>query len=127
VIGQQLWQYRLTGIELTGGQAPGVIGAGGGATVSIGPAGLGTVWYPQVANISTSVGANDGATCTIYLGAQGVPNLFQGQSYAGGGDSLGLPVSMMRPGQLLIAVWSGSIPGATCAINIVGTMDVLQW
>jgi hypothetical protein len=121
------YNRRVQGIPLTGGQAQGAISSKGVATVSIGPAGLGTVWYPAQATISTTTGATDTSTCQIYLGAQGVPNLLVGQSYAGGGDTVALAVPAMAVGQLLIAVWSGGNSGDKATINILGTMDALTW
>jgi hypothetical protein len=63
----------------------------------------------------------------VYLGAIAAQNLQGGQSYAGGGDTVALSVPSMSPGQLLIAVWSGAIPGAIAAMNIIGTMDALAY
>lgn len=127
VVPQQAFTRQLAAVPLYGGTAVSAISSGGSGTVQVGPQGTGTVWYPQMAAISTSVGANDGATCAVYLGAQGIATLLQGQSYAGGGDTISLPVSVMRPGELLIAVWTGSTPGASCTLSIVGTMDALAW
>jgi hypothetical protein len=118
---------RVQGIPLTGGQAQGTVSAAGSATVSVGPAGLGTVWYPAQATISTTTGATDSSTCQVYLGAQGVANLLAGQSYAGGGDTVALAVPAMTTGQLLIAVWTGGNSGDKATINILGTMDALTW
>jgi hypothetical protein len=118
---------QLQGVPLTGGQARGVIGAGGGATISIGPQGLGTIWYPVMCTISTTTGALDISTCAVYLGSQAQQNLQGGQSYAGGGDVVALSVSSMTAGDLLIAVWSGGNPGDIAVINITGTMDALAY
>ena len=118
---------RVQGIPLTGGQAQGTISSKGVATVQVGPAGLGTTWYPAQATISTTTGAADTSTCQIYLGAKNVPNLLVGQSYAGGGDTVALAVPAMAVGQLLIAVWSGGNSGDKATINILGTMDALTW
>jgi hypothetical protein len=119
----QAFTRKLTGVPLTGGQAQTIVAANGTATVSVGPQGLGNVWYPAQANISTSTGAADNSTCSVYLGAIAAGNLQGGQSYAGGGDTVGLAVPSMSPGQLLIAVWSGGVPGALATVNIIGTMD----
>ena len=121
------YSQRVTGIQLNGGQAQSKVSAAGTATASIGPAGLGTIWYPAQATISTTTGAADNSTCQIYLGAQGVPNLLVGQSYAAGGDTVALAVPAMAVGQLLIAVWSGGNSGDLATINILGTMDALSW
>jgi hypothetical protein len=121
----ELYRQLVAGVPLTGGQAQSKVSAGGAATVSVGPQGLGTVWYPAQATISTTTGAADSSTCQIFLGAQGVNNLLVGQSYAGGGDTIALSVPALTPGGLLIAVWSGGHSGDLATVNILGTMDAL--
>jgi hypothetical protein len=118
---------RIQSVPLTGGQAQATVTAAGAAQCSTGPAGLGTVWYPAQATISTTTGAADNSTCQIFLGALGVNNLLVGQSYAGGGDTVALAVPSMTPGDLLIAVWAGGNPGDHATMNVVGTMDALSW
>lgn len=122
-----VYQRQVSGVPLTGGQVQGTISAQGTATLSVGPQGLGNVWYPAQAVISTSAGASDGSTCALYLGAISNATLLGGQSYAGGGDSLGLAVPPLTPGQLIIAVWSGGTHNDTCTLNVIGTMDALTW
>ena len=124
---QERFSRLLSAIPLTGGQGQAIVNGSGAARVSVGPQGLGTTWYPSQCTISTSTGANDISTCAVYLGSQAQQNLQGGQSYAGGGDTVGLSVVSMTPGDLLIAVWSGAVPGATAAINIQGTMDALAF
>ena len=121
------FRRQLSGVPLTGGQGQAVVSAGGTARVSVGPQGLGTVWYPSQCVVSTSTGANDVSTCAVYLGSQALQNLQGGQSYAGGGDTIGLSVTSMTPGDLLIAIWESAVPGATAAINVQGTMDALAY
>ena len=120
------FSQRVTGISLTGGQAQSKVSAAGAATVSIGPQGLGTVWYPAQATISTTTGATDLSTCQLFLGSA-VPSNLVGQSYAGGGDTIALAVPSLSPGQLLIAKWAGGVSGDLATVNIIGTMDVLSW
>jgi hypothetical protein len=97
------------------------------ATISVGPHGLGTTWYPVQCTISSSVGAADTSTCAVYLGSQVQQNLQGGQSYAGGGDVVALSVVSMTPGDLLIAVWTGGTPGSQVAVNVQGTQNVLAY
>jgi len=118
---------RHRGLTLTGGQVQGRIAADGTATIRVGPQGLGNVWYPAQATISTTTGANDVSTCKIFLGSIGVSNNMVGQSYAGGGDTVALAVPPLSPGELLIAVWAAGTPGDICTMNIIGTMDALTW
>jgi hypothetical protein len=123
-VAQQQFTRQVQGVPLTGGQGQAVVNGAGVATVKVGPQGLGTTWYPAAANISTSTGAADTSTCAVYIGAQAQQNLQGGQSYAGGGDTVALSVISMQPGDLLIAVWSGAVPGATAVLNVTGTQDV---
>jgi hypothetical protein len=116
---------KLQGVPLTGGQVTGLVGAGGTVTLKVGPQGLGNIWYPVQCTISTSTGALDTSTCAVYLGSQAQQNLQGGQSYAGGGDVVSLSVQSMSQGDLLIAVWTGAVPGALAAVNVTGTMDSL--
>lgn len=119
------YQTAIQGMPLAGGQAFGIVNAQGVAVAQVGPQGLGNVWYPAMANITTTTGPNDVSTCTVYLGSQSLANMAGPTSYAGGGDSIGLSVPALTPGALLIAVWSGGHPGDRATLNIIGTMDCL--
>lgn len=119
----QLYRQRVVSVPLTGGQAQGTISAAGAATLSVGPAGAGNVWYPASITILTTSGVNDFSTCNIYLGPAGVPITLVATLFPGGTGTASLAIPNMTPGQYLIAVWSGAKSGDTCSINIVGTMD----
>jgi hypothetical protein len=111
------------GIE--GAQAQGVIGANGTATLSAGPTGLGTVWYPASAVVSTSLGVVDPSTATIYVGPSGQPTLQQGSIFTGNGV-LALALPSMSPGLSIIAKWTGGTPGTPVYMNVTGTMTALM-
>lgn len=117
------YRGKITGVPLTGGQAQGQI-AGGALTLSVGPQGLGTVWYPVQVTISTTTGPLDTSTALVYLGAQGVPSTLVGTVFSGNG-TVALAIPSMTPGQVLIVSWSGANNGDTAAVNIIGTMDAL--
>jgi hypothetical protein len=117
----------VQGVPLTGGQAQGVVPGSGTITLKVGPQGLGNVWYPVQCVVSTTTGALDTSTCAVYLGSQAQQNLQGGQSYSGGGDTVALAVVSMSPGDLLIAIWAGAVPGAVAAFNVQGTMDALAY
>ena len=127
VVPMQQFTRPIQGVPLTNGQVTGIIGAAGTVTLQIGPAGVGTVWYPSSVNISTSLGAADNSTCSVYIGFIAAQNLQGGQSYAGGGDTVSLSVPDLSAGQLIIAVWSGGTPGSIAAVNVLGTMDALAY
>lgn len=102
----------------------GIIGAGGQATVSVGPSGLGCRWYPQSVSLATKTGPLDASTAIAYLGAISNGNTVA-TSYAAGGDVQGLAVPMMQPGDLLIVVWSNAHPGDWCSMQVIGDMEAL--
>ena len=106
------------------GIAGGVISGSGTATVSVGPQGYGTRWYPNQLSVATASGAADTSTVTFYLNVIG-PGGFLGQSYAGGGDQPGLAIPEVQPGDLLYAVWAGGTAGNWCQFTVIGPMDVL--
>jgi hypothetical protein len=116
---------------ITGGYAAKVVPAGGIVTIYCGPMGLGTVWYPQAVAISTTTGANDASTCALYLsplqnGANLAPSTqIGGQSYAGGGDTIGIAVPPLWPGTFLIAQWTGATVGDLAALQVYGQQRAL--
>lgn len=115
---------KLSSVPLTGGQVQGAV-AGGGLTLSVGPQGAGTVWYPAQVTISTTTGPLDTSTCKIYLGAQGVPITLVATIFPGGAGTAALAIPSMTPGQVLILTWTGAKNGDIAAANIIGTMDAL--
>lgn len=105
------------------GQA--AISGAGTATIQLGPSGYGVRWYPAQAKISTTSGAADTSTCIIYLGVIASASQIGAQSYAGGGDVIGLPGDMLQPGEFVIAVWSGGKPGDVATLRLSGIQDSL--
>lgn len=63
-------EYRIVSdpIPLQGAQGLGFINASGKATLAVGPSGLGTVWYPASAVVSTALGNLDPSTCNVFIG-----------------------------------------------------------
>lgn len=102
------------------------VAAAGKATVRIGPSGVGTRWYPQQVTLATTSGAADVSTATGYLGPVATSNSVIFQSYTGGGDTLGLAIPMMQPGDLLTVVWSGAHNGDWAQLVIVGDQEILS-
>jgi hypothetical protein len=118
------YRGKFSGVTLSGGQVQAAIPAGGGLTLSVGPQGIGTVWYPASATVSTTTGPLDTSTCRVYLGAQGVPTNLLATVFTGNG-TVAIAVPPMTPGQVLIFIWSGGHPADIAAANIVGTQDAL--
>lgn len=102
-----------------------VAAANASLTLSVGPQGLGTVWYPAQATVSTTTGPLDTSTCRIYLGSQGVPIALVATIFPGGAGTAALAIPPMTPGQVLIFQWTGAHPGDIAAANIIGTQDAL--
>ncbi|HLM89236.1 MAG TPA: hypothetical protein VK284_09440 [Streptosporangiaceae bacterium] len=120
--------YRTQAQSQIGGYGVGqsLVNASGVATVRVGPSGLGTLWFPQQAILSTTTGATDSSTAIGYLGPAGVVAaniLFQ--SYQGGGDVQGIAIPVLQPGDFVTAVWSGGHPGDWATLRIVGTLQAL--
>jgi hypothetical protein len=118
----------VTGVQLQPGQGQTVVSAGGLATVSVGPSGAGTIWYPAQITVSTSTGLLSGldtALCSVYIGPAGTPVTLQGTIFGGNGV-LAVALPPLSPGQFLVAVWSNAHPGDVAAVNITGTMDCLS-
>lgn len=110
---------------ITGGYGSALVPASGTVTVTVGPQGVGTVWYPQQWAIATTTGAADASTCTIFHGPIGLQTLIIGQSYAGGGDSGGMAVPPMWPGYYVVATWAGAKVGDLASLTVYGQMDTL--
>jgi hypothetical protein len=121
----QLFQRTAANIPLVGGQAQGKISAAGTLTLDVGPAGLGVLWFPASATLTTTSGINDSSTCNVYLGPSGQPVTLVATAFPGGAAVVSLPVPSMAPGQYLIAVWTGGNSGDVAAFNIQGTMQAL--
>jgi hypothetical protein len=113
-------------VPLSGAQGVTTISGAGTGTISVGPAGLGTVWYPASAVISTTTGGLDTSTCQIYVGPAGVPTTLQGSLInSGGAGTVALAIPQLSPGLYVIAVWSGAKPGDIATLNVTGTAQML--
>lgn len=99
--------------------------AGGQAIVTMGPTGVGFKWYPSSASFSTSTGVADGSQVVMYAGFIAQSQLVDARVYNGGGDTAGLSVPVMVPGDLLIAVWAGAHNGDIAQMTLTGTQDAL--
>lgn len=102
-----------------------LIASDGTGTVAVGPAGVGTKWYPMTATFSTTSGASDTSRVALYLGFVSEATLLNGQQYHGGADSAGLAIPFMTPGDLIVASWILGDPGDIAQVTIMGTMDVM--
>ncbi len=119
-----MYRGKINGVPLTGGQAQGLVSGAGSVTLTVGPQGLGTIWYPAQVTLSTTTGPLDASTAKMYLGSQGIPITLVGSVFTGNG-TVALAIPSMSPGQTLIVIWSSGHPGDTAAFNIIGTMDAL--
>jgi hypothetical protein len=105
------------------GTASGVVPASGGITLSVGPSGL-NVWYASYVAIATTVGADDPSTAALVIGPISAGLAPGGQSYAGGGDSIGLGGQRLAPGDYVTIAWSLATPGSTAFMTVFGAQDV---
>jgi hypothetical protein len=115
---------KITGVPLTGGQASAQVPASKTVTLSAGPQGLGTIWYPAQVTISTTTGPLDTSVAQIWLGEGGVPTSLMATVYSGNGTAA-LAIPSMQAGDLIIVTWTGAILGDTAAFNVTGLMDAL--
>ena len=122
-VGQEQYTQKVRG-QLQGGYGTAIVSGSGSATVTVGPTGVGTVWYVQQVSINTATGAADASTCAVYWGPMGGLTLIGSQSYAGGGDSLG-GTWQLFPGMFIVAKWSGGHAGDLAALTISGLQDLL--
>lgn len=121
----QLYTRRVDNLPLIGGQAILQLNGSGYGIASVGPTGLGTVWYPASAVFSTSVAPFDSSTVNLYVGPAGVPNTLQGTLITGGVGTIALAIPQLTPGLYIIAVWTGGTAGSTVSVNVTGSMSAL--
>jgi hypothetical protein len=115
---------QISNVPLTGGQVQAKAG-GATLTLTVGPQGLGTVWYPVQVTLSTSIGQLDTCTGTVYLGPQAIPISQVGAVFSGNG-TVALAIPSMSPGQLLTIQWTNATAGELCSANVIGTMSALS-
>ena len=121
----QQFSTRVTGVPLQPAQQQTIISAAGTGTVTLGPTGAGTVWYPTQAIISTTTGVLDTSTFTLYIGPVGIPITLVGTLYPGGAGTVSLAIPNLTPGLYLIGQWTGGHSGDVAAMNVVGTMSAV--
>lgn len=97
---------------------------GSSLTLTTGPQGLGTIWYPAQVTLSTTTGVLDTSTALVFLGIGGVPTMQVASVFSGNGVAA-LAVPSMQPGEFIIVTWTGGHPGDTASMNVIGSMDAL--
>jgi hypothetical protein len=104
-----------------------IVAAAGTAQVRIGPAGIGTVWFPVTAAFSTTTGPSDGSFAALYLNAVNAANILNGQLYSGGGDTAALALPQLNLGDYIVAEWVEAHPGDTATLVITGNQSALAY
>lgn len=107
------------------GQA--VADAGGTARVFVfGPRRVGTLWrIGQVILRGTVATATTACTANVYRTAE-IPGLLLGTSLLGNADTMtGLPGDELSPGDQLLVICSGLVPGSTYFVNMTGVEVLL--
>lgn len=121
-------QYQpVRGVPLQPQNAQALV-AGGTATVRLGPAGLGNVWYPTQVTVATTTGVTTGLDTSIanlYLGPLISPATLLAPALFGGNGVIATALPNIQPGQFLIVVWTGAKNGDTAVMNVQGSMDAL--
>lgn len=109
------------------GVAPTVLfNSSGDAWAFCGPSGWGESWALDQAFISTSIGALDPSTCTVYAGPYMQP-FSPVQQYAvapallGGANQLGMGGVAIATGWFITAYWTGGTSGASAQLRLSGT------
>jgi hypothetical protein len=127
---------RIIAAGDTTGVASGAVNATAGAvysgtfsslpplTLTAGPQGLGTTWYPAQVTVSTTTGVLDSSTAQVYLGIGGVPTMLAAAVFSGNGTAA-VAIPAMQPGESVIVTWTNGHPGDTASFNVIGTMDAL--
>jgi hypothetical protein len=114
---------RTVRAPIGNGTGQAIVSSGGGALVTVGPAGLGCRWYPSQIQVSTSTGPSDLSSCVLYKLFVD-PKQQIGQTLQGGGDTIGWTAEM-QPGELVFAVWENANPGDLATLAIMGDQVVL--
>lgn len=100
--------------------ASAVATAGGIATATIGPIGLGQEWTVSRTVISSTSALR--STATIYRNSVS-PGMFVDQTQGGGnGDSTGTGYRL-QSGESIVVQWTGCTPGATCIVSVDGELE----
>jgi len=97
------------------------------AQVSLGPAGLGNIWYPAQVTLSTTTGIAagfDSSVANLYLGSAAQATTLLGTVFGGNGI-VAAALPNIQPGIYLIAQWSTATPGDVASMNVSGVMDAL--
>lgn len=123
----QSYNQVVTPLPITGGQALLTIPGSGAAMATLGPTGLGTVWYPASVVVGTNVTPFDNSQVNVYVGPANVPTLLQGTIPYGGYGTVALAIPELTPGLYIIVTWSGATPGSQVSANVTGTMQALSW
>lgn len=124
-VGIEHYTAKATSIPIPNGVALGTIASNGTATLQVGPAGLGTVWFPASAVVSTTSGITDTSTVQVFVGPSGIPTTLQGTAYPGGAATIALAIPSMSPGLYVLAIWTGGHAGDQCSLNVTGTQNAL--
>jgi hypothetical protein len=122
VAGEQFYERHR--VPISGGTGQVSVGGNGKATVVLSPEGLGTRWYPSQIQVSTSSGPTDTSSATAYKMAVHAVNVV-GYTAQGGGDTFGLSIPAMTPGDLLIVEWENANSGDTATLVVYGDQEVL--
>lgn len=104
---------------------PAVFTAAGAAQCFAGPSGVGTIWEPAQAGLSTTVGPLDPAQALVFVGPLPLPQYQIAPAVLGGGNQVALGGVQIPPGWFVWAQWSGGTPEATAYLVVTGAKQAL--
>lgn len=111
-------------VPFNGKTASAIASAGGVATATIGPIGLGQTWTVlRTALTSTSTVRT---TATIYRNAVS-PGNFVDQSRGGGNGDVTGTAYKLQSGESVIVQWTGCTAGATCIVTVDGQLEQVDY
>ena len=94
----------------------------GAGFVTLAPDGM-VIWDVRQAHVATTSGPTDGSECKLYR-AGVYPHRQVAETAQGGGDSFDF-AARLRPGDTLIAVWSGGVAGDAATLNLTGVLHAM--
>lgn len=121
VPGHQFSKRHSVPLRVTG---QGVGALNGRGSVVVGPDGLGARWYVSQLQVATTTGPSDNSAVVIYAHAV-LPGNVIAQTEQGGGDTMGVAVAALTPGDLLFAQWTGANTGDVLTLIVYGDQEVL--
>ncbi len=83
-------------------------------------------WYPSSCVVSGTSVATYNPVAQVYRGgAAGVATALGGTSFSGAGDTIGLSIEPIKPGDTVLVIWTQAPPGSQVTAQLFGDQDIL--